>query len=133
MIRLLTPFLVVRVNKVNVEMKHKMVIGKAKPSIPGPSESILASGIKNLIIQGMLTTVKEIPRWYFQAVLIWVVQKVLTTMGIESIPIWYICSTVNPKYLCQVNIDRNMLIINSTYLPIPSRKEINILMGDIKK
>ena len=85
MIRLLTPFLVVRVNKVNVEMKHKMVIGKAKPSIPGPSESILASGIKNLIIQGMLTTVKEIPRWYFQAVLIWVVQKVLTTMGIESI------------------------------------------------
>ena len=85
MIRLLTPFLVVRVNKVNVEMKHKMVIGKAKPSIPGPSESILASGIKNLIIQGMLTTVEEILRWYFQAVLIWVVQKVLTIMGIESI------------------------------------------------
>jgi|TARA_B100001245_G_C22817483_1_gene393521 hypothetical protein len=70
MVRLLTPFLVVRVNKVNVEMKHKIVIGKAKPTMPGPSESTLASGIKNLIIQGMLTSVKEMPRWYFQAVLI---------------------------------------------------------------
>jgi hypothetical protein len=41
-------------------MKQKMVTGKAKPIMLGPSELILASGIKNLIIQGMLTTAKEI-------------------------------------------------------------------------
>ena len=71
--------------KVNVEMKQRMVIGKAKPTILGPSELILASGIKNLIIQGMLTTTKEILTWYFQAVLIGVVQKVLIILGIESL------------------------------------------------
>ena len=66
-------------------MKQKMVIGKAKPIMLGPSELIVASGIKNLIIQGMLTTPREILTWYFQAVLIGVAQKVLTILGIESI------------------------------------------------
>ena len=36
---------------------------------------------------------------------------------------------VKLKYLCQEKMERNILIINSTYRPIPSKKSIKRVKG----
>ena len=39
---------------------------------------------------------------------------------------------VRLKYLCQEDMERNILIINSTYRPIPSRQSMTRLKGNNK-